>query len=520
MRVGRYSFLAIFALLLFTPFLVRAWVGAPTSDAPPADLELRVITPHTLDIRRAFEAAFSDWHRRRFGRSVKIVYLIPQGTTDMVRYLRDAYGAEGVFSGAPAPDEQRVHVGIDVVWGGGDVTFEREIKAYLKPVNLPAGVLQAALPEPDLAGVALYDAKTPQAPRWVGVALSSFGIAYNPDLFKRLNRPAPQTWSDLTDPSLSGLLALADPMRSGSAAVAYMIVVQRAMADAEAAYHARLEASGETSNPQQLQSALAQGYHAGMSLLVRIAANARYFTESGSRPCDDVGQGDAAAAMAIDFYARVLAEELGDERVRYIAPAGASALTPDPVAVLFGTLGEREVLANRFVEFLLSADGQRLWNLRADASPYLKRSLRRLPIRRDVYRDRSQWADDTDPFASASGFNLRQEWMSSFRDSRDVWSAAWIENHDALRDAYTTILELSDAGLREQLIAKLSDLPIELTEILSYKQKRDELEKQGKEDSRLFQANQRAAWARRFREHFQEIGALAHSAMDTQGAVP
>ena len=71
------------------------------------------------------------------------------------------------------------------------------------------------------------------------MCLSAFGIVYNPDVYRALGLPAPTQWHDLTDPRLAGQLALADPTHSGSAAVAYMVVVQRRMADAEEALFAR-----------------------------------------------------------------------------------------------------------------------------------------------------------------------------------------------------------------------------------------------------------------------------------------
>ena len=85
---------------------------------------------------------------------------------------------------------------------------------------------------------------------------------------------------------LAGMLALADPTHSGSVAVAYNMVVQRRMADAEEAY--RQSTAGPDGKPLPLdklnkkepkyQAALADGWHRGMGDLQRIAANGRYFT--------------------------------------------------------------------------------------------------------------------------------------------------------------------------------------------------------------------------------------------------
>jgi ABC-type Fe3+ transport system substrate-binding protein len=295
-------------------------------------------------------------------------------------------------------------------------------------------LLAEAFPQPTLAGVKLYDLSKDKAgrpaPQWVGVCLSSFGIVYNPDLYRTLQLPEPKQWRDLTNEKLAGLVALADPSHSASAALAYMMVVQRAMADAEEAFFAANPAMkrvprAELAKNAEYQKTIAQGWKQGMKTLLVIAANARYFTNISSFVPNDVGNGQAAAGMAIDFYGRVYQESVGAGRCKFITPVAATAITPDPVAVLYGVKGRQEELANHFVEFLLSPEGQRLWILKAgEPDGPRERSLRRLPVRQDVYADRQGWTDDENPFADAGGFNQRAEWMGWFADMRAIWMAA------------------------------------------------------------------------------------------------
>lgn len=523
----RYIFIVLFFIVLVTPFVVQRVVarGKGTEqdagglrDAP----ELVIVTPHNQDIRRTFARAFSDWHRERFGTAVRVTYLTPGGTNDIVRMLADTYGAQRDPSTGQLPAEDRLNVSIDMVWGGGDTIFERELKSAgaLKPVNLPPGVMESAFPTADLNGVPLYDITADGSPpKWVGVVLSSFGIVYNPTMYETLGLPPPQGWDDLARPELARLVALADPTRSGSAAVAYMMAIQRAMADGEEEFfekHPDLRDTPTTdlaANNAEYQSALAAGWKRGMRTLLLMAANARYFTDSGSQPCNDVGNGDAAAGVVIDFFGRVYQEQVGEGRIRYTAPRGATAINPDPIAILYGVRGERELLANRFLEFLLSAEGQRLWNLQAGYSPYVDRSLRRLPIRRDVYENRDGFADpDVNPFEDADGFNMRTEWMRLFSDTRPIWAAAWIDSRGALKDAYATILAVEDPETRRQLIYELSDLPIEMSDVAAQNARRRQLEQSkepAREDSRLWMAKQRVDWARKFREHYKAVAAKA-----------
>jgi iron(III) transport system substrate-binding protein len=518
-----YACLAAFVGVLVAPFLLQSWFREGGVERPAETgevLELRIITPHNQDIRRVFEPAFSDWHRAHFGRGVAITYLSPGGTNDIVRYLRDLYGTYRDAQGKLLPEDQ-VNAGIELVWGGGDYTFERDFKPFLKPMLLSPGVLTAAFPRADLAGVALLDPEATAGatgPKWVGVVLSSFGVIYAPEFYARLRLPPPDSWSDLARPELQGLLALADPTRSGSAAVSYMMVLQRAMESAERVWqreHPELGYSESQLEPRpaderlpSYQEALARGWKEGMRTLLLMAANARYFADTGSRPCVDVGDAEAAAGVAIDFFARVFQDQIGKQRITYHAPRGATAITPDPIGILYGTLGERALLANRFVEFLLSPDGQRLWNLDAGHSRYISRSLRRMPVRRDVYADRTGWADDENPFETAQGFNLRQRWMRQLGRLVPIWAAAWIDGKPELDRAYVAVLAVRDPERRERLRQRLSDLPIELSELM--RPAGDTAP--GKADARLRAARERMDWSERFRSHYLSVLQAAEEA--------
>lgn len=510
-----YVFLAAFIGVLCLPFAVRGWLGhaerrVALGEGADGVVTLRIITPHNQDIRRVFEPAFSDWHRERFGTAVAVTYMSPGGSNEIVRYLHDLYDSYRDGAGALLPEEQ-VNSGIELVWGGGDYVYERDLKPLLKPLSVSREVLAAAFPEPDLAGVALFDPDPDvHSPRWVGIVLSSFGIIHAPELYETLGLPAPDSWRDLARPELRGLVALADPTKSGSAAVIYMMVLQRAMASAEAEWLTQNpeHASTQPSDYERLPSyeqALGRGWKDGMRVLLLMAANARYFTDSGSRPCVDVGDAESAAGIAIDFFARVFQEQIGKRRITYHAPRGATAITPDPIGVLYGTRGEREVLANRFVEFLLSPEGQRLWNLQAGQSPYVVRSLRRMPVRRDVYADRRGWADHDNPFEVARGFNLQQRWMRQLGRLIPIWAAAWIDTKAGLDEAYRAVLRVADAERRERLLFELSDLPVVLEDVT----KKKTLDPDPASDPRLRAARERMGWAERFRHHYADVLARA-----------
>jgi hypothetical protein len=164
----------------------------------------------------------------------------------------------------------------------------------------------------------------------------------------------------------------------------------------------------------------------------------------------------------------------------------------------------------------LSPEAQRLWNLEAGKNPYLARSLRRLPIRRDVYENRRDFADDANPFEETHGFNLRGEWMSLFRDTRKVWAAMFMDAGTDLARAYRAVLAVPNAHTRAALLDRLADVPVQMREIAAEKAAIDALSaarEQATEDPRLLATRQRTAWARRFRAHYQSVEAQARAAM-------
>jgi ABC-type Fe3+ transport system substrate-binding protein len=507
----------LFLVVLVAPFAVRLAVrderlqGGPQAVANLPTRRLVVVTPHNRDILGEFERAFSAWHAQKYGARVEIAYILPGGTNDIVKLLDKTYAALKENGKLPPPEQIDAQTQYDMVWGGGDYTFEVEIESQhgvLQAISLPESLLGQAFPESNLAGIALYD-QDDDGIHWVGVCLSAFGIVYSPFYYDRINAasgeqlPPPRTWQDLARPELANRLALADPGSSGSAAIAYMMVLQRAVADAEQAHFERGGAKGDA----HYQAALDAGWQKGMGDLLIIAANARYFSDSASRVPADVSSAAAAAGVAIDFYGRVEQELAGPDRIQFVAPPAATAITPDPIAILYGTTGERLETANHFIEFLLSPQGQRLWSLKVGApGGPTRRALRRPPIRRDVYTDQVNWTDRVNPFAEAGGFNQRQEWMGEITETRLVWQAAWIESQAALHQAYSAVLGIEDERRRGELLQELRNLPISWPDVKQLRAQRRALPKV---QESVWKARTQIELAQRFREHYQRVQASA-----------
>ncbi len=419
----RYALLVLFLVVLLIPFVMRWAVGALPTPRRKDSLRVVIVTPHVESIKREFAEAFDAWHREKYGVGAIVDYRVYGGATDIRKFFE---ASRGVF-------EKTGTFKIDLVWGGGDYFFDVELKraGVLDGVDLPPDILHAAFPKPDLNGLPLYDTSRP--PTWFGTALSSFGIVYNKDVLRVLNVPEPKTWSDLRDPRLHGWIILADPTRSAAANSAFMVIVERAMADA--AQQGRSEDAG---------------WADGMGMLRQIAWNARLFTDGTSAIPGAVTSGDVAAGMTIDFHARAQIEAVGESRLGYVEPAGATSINPDPVALVKGA--EHRDVAVHFIEFILSERGQRLWNTRARApgGPKLT-SLRRLPIMRSVYDSPLNFTDAVNPYSLAAGFNTDRHRTRTFSFLGDLIEMSCI---DLLED------------LKRTNQSKLSPFPFDQTEAL------------------------------------------------------
>jgi len=435
-----------------------------------ADETLVIVSPHNEAVRYEFDRAFTAAHFQRTGRRVRIDWRTPGGTSEIARYLASAYlGAfqyewesklrqpwnaevQAAFDNpkiapgdaTPAARARKafldsnVSCGIDLFFGGGSFDYIQQATAGRL---IPFGKLDALKTIPQTVGGEPYwDLQG----RWVGVALSAFGICSNTDALARIGFTGkPQRWSDLAEPKLSGAVALADPTQSGSAAKAFEMLIQQQI----------VEAGGDP----------VEGWKRALRLIRRIAANARYFSDSATRIVWDVESGDAAAGMAIDFYGRFQSEAVrwpgGTSRLHYFTPVGGSSFGADPIGMLRGA--PSPALAREFLAFVLSPEGQKLWNWKVGTpgGPQ-KYALRRLPILPELYTP--EYAPlrsdpEVNPFAWAKeNPPYHPEWTASlFRTISFVIRTMAIDPHEELREAWGALIA---AGFPPQATALFDDV--------------------------------------------------------------
>lgn len=458
----------LLVLLIAIPLLLRPEGG----DSGSADDTLVIVSPHNEAVRSEFTKGFQVWYRRETGRSVSLDWRAPGGTSEISRFLSSEYTAsfqvywtrdlgrpwtaevEAAFDnkrivpdGTPEDDtvaeaarraflDSEVGCGIDLFFGGGAYDFGVQAAAGRL---VDCGILERhpewfggnSIPQ-YFGGEELWD----EEGRWAGACLSAFGICYNVDSLRRLGvKTPPLRWVDLADPAYIGQVGLADPTLSGSAAKAYEMLIQQQMLLA-------------ASEPVAGDKAVATGWTRGLQIIQRAAGNARYFSDSASRVPLDVELGDAAIGMCIDFYGRFQSEAVrkddGTSRMLYVTPKGGSSFGADPIGMLRGA--PHRDLANVFIDYVLSLDGQKLWNFKVGTpGGPVKYALRRLPIRPQLYAakyDAFRSDPGADPYREADGFVYHSEWTGHlFGAIRFIIRAMCIDSHDELRDAWRALVE-------------------------------------------------------------------------------
>jgi spermidine/putrescine-binding protein len=113
-----------------------------------------------------------------------------------------------------------------------------------------------------------------------------------------------------------------------------------------------------------------------------MLANSNGLLESSSEVGPSVLSGLTLAGLTPEFVAQTLIAA-DPATLGYVSPPSATIMSPDPITVLKGSPNLQ--VAQRFVAFVLSAEGQALWALSPEAGGPQGGSLHRHPIRPDVY---------------------------------------------------------------------------------------------------------------------------------------
>ncbi|MYA68973.1 extracellular solute-binding protein [Candidatus Poribacteria bacterium] len=377
--------------------------------------ELIIISPHPEGIETEFGKNFEKWYEVQTGRTVKTDWRDVGGTSSNYRFI------ESEFKRVPEG------IGIDIFFGGGTDNYLRlSNMGWLHAYPLPGTQLEQMMQS--FQGIPLYDAEY----QWYGAALSSFGIMYNEELRELLKLPKATAWEDLGNLELLGRIGAADPRESGSAHMVYEIILQTI------------------------------GWEDGFALLTKLGGNVRGFSAGANAIPTDVVAGQVIYGLAIDFYAYGQIAIVGADKIKYVVPADGAVVTADPIAILKGA--PNLPVAEKFLEFVLSEDAQKLWMLRDTdpEGPKWKGGLNRASVLPALYDKLGERCIVPNPFAMEG---------TPFQYDSDKGSIRWevvnelfgvliINSHKDLVNAWKAIQKCKDPAKRDAAIAILTKMPI------------------------------------------------------------
>ncbi|MFG0834228.1 ABC transporter substrate-binding protein [Aeromonas bivalvium] len=155
------------------------------------------------------------------------------------------------------------------------------------------------------------------------VGYSGIGILYNRRYLAKHRLPVPTDWQSLADPAFMGHVMMSSPSQSGTTHMMVESILQQ------------------------------YGWRQGWAILMQIGGNLSAITARSFGVSDGISRGLAGAGLVIESYART-----SQAHFDYIGftPLHQGVILPTYLAVM--QTSQQSALAARFIDFLLSAEGQ------------------------------------------------------------------------------------------------------------------------------------------------------------------
>jgi len=344
-----------------------------------------IVTSFPKDLSGKFKAAFEKKYP-----NIK-VEIVGKKTTAGIKYIQ----------------ETKSNNTTDLFWASAPDAFE-----VLKGDGLLQKYTSKAKGIPSKVGS--YPVNDPDG-FYTGFAAAGYGIMWNTRYLKANKLPAPQQWSDLTNPVYFGHVGMSAPSRSGTT-------------------HLTVET--------WLQGV---GFDKGWALSKEMAANFKTVTARSFGVPDGVNSGDFGVGIVIDFFG--LSSIGSGFPVDFVYPK-VSTLVPANIGIINNAPNKKN--AQLFIDFLLSTQGQ---------ETLLDPKIRRLPVNPNTYskapkgfpnpfKDKSIGAAvKFDVDLSKSRYNL----INSMFDVMITYRL------DELRDAMSAIYK-AEAALKKKSNSKASAL--------------------------------------------------------------
>ena len=160
--------------------------------------------------------------------------------------------------------------------------------------------------------------------RTLGLYAGPLGWAVNEGMLKKLGKPMPQTWDDLTKPDYKGLIAIANPNTSGTAYTTLVTIL------------------------------LMKGEERGWDYLAKLHKNVAQYTKSGSAPGQLAGRGEVGIAIIFLHDSVMFAEE--GFPVKPVAPADGTGYEIGGLSLIKGAPHKEN--AKKFIDWALTPETQ------------------------------------------------------------------------------------------------------------------------------------------------------------------
>ena len=344
-----------------------------------------IVTSFPKDLSGKFKAAFEKKYP-----NIK-VEIVGKKTTAGIKYIQ----------------ETKSNNTTDLFWASAPDAFE-----VLKGDGLLQKYTSKAKGIPSKVGS--YPVNDPDG-FYTGFAAAGYGIMWNTRYLKANKLPAPQQWSDLTNPVYFGHVGMSAPSRSGTTHLTVETLLQ------------------------------GEGFDKGWALSKEMAANFKTVTARSFGVPDGVNSGDFGVGIVIDFFG--LSSIGSGFPVDFVYPK-VSTLVPANIGIINNAPNKKN--AQLFIDFLLSTQGQ---------ETLLDPKIRRLPVNPNTYSKAPKgfpnpFKDKSIGAAVKFDVDLSKNRYNLINSMFDVMITYRL---DELRDAMSAIYK-AEAALKKKSNSKASAL--------------------------------------------------------------
>ena len=204
----------------------------------------------------------------------------------------------------------------DVVWGGGAESMQAYAPYFEQYIPAEDNVIPESVKDKN--------------DYWTGESPVPVVIMYNEDLLKELGVEIPTSWEDLLNPKLKGMIAFADPAKSGSAFTLLCTMI----------------------------SAFGGPENGGWDFIEQLYANLDgKIQDSSSNSYKLVADGEYAIGLTQEKSVQEYLDA-GAENIGYVYPSEGTSAVPDAIAIVKDCPNPEG--AKAFVEYILSAEAQQM----------------------------------------------------------------------------------------------------------------------------------------------------------------